>query len=128
MRHARLGRVGELLTAAVRAGQVPGAVAAVGRGPATLGCWAAGWADTTPGTARRMTAGTVFDLASLTKVVATTTAVLALAGQGSLSLDDPVTRYLPAFAARREGPSGASGPSEAPGPLEAFRSSEASGP
>ncbi|HLI42715.1 MAG TPA: serine hydrolase domain-containing protein [Streptosporangiaceae bacterium] len=116
MGHARLGRVGELLTAAVRAGQVPGAVAAAGRGPVTLECWAAGWADTTPGTARRMAAGTVFDLASLTKVVATTTAILALAGRGSLSLDDPVTRYLPAFAARWEGPSGASGPAEAFGP------------
>ena len=51
-----------------------------------------------------MTAGTVFDLASLTKVVATTTATLALAGQRRLGLSDPVTRYLPGFAS--SGPAG----------------------
>jgi CubicO group peptidase (beta-lactamase class C family) len=41
---------------------------------------------------------TVFDLASLTKVMATTTAVLALADTGRLSLADPLGRYVPAFA------------------------------
>jgi CubicO group peptidase (beta-lactamase class C family) len=42
-----------------------------------------------------MRADTVFDLASLTKVVATTTMTLALAGAGRIGLDDPVRRYLP---------------------------------
>ena len=51
-----------------------------------------------------MTAGTLFDLASLTKVVATTSAVLALAGRGRLGLDDPAARYLPGFTALRDGP------------------------
>ena len=51
-----------------------------------------------------MTAGTLFDLASLTKVVATTSAVLALAGRGPLGLDDPAARYLPQFSALRDGP------------------------
>src|SRR5262249_21973143 len=73
-----------------------GVVAAAGRGQTTLGTWAAGLADTTPGAERSMTAETVFDLASLTKVVSTTTVVLALAAAGELRLDDPVTRYLPA--------------------------------
>jgi CubicO group peptidase (beta-lactamase class C family) len=50
-----------------------------------------------------MTDGTVFDIASLTKV-ATTTAVLALVATGTLGLDDPVTDYLPSFAACRPGP------------------------
>jgi CubicO group peptidase (beta-lactamase class C family) len=54
---------------------------------------AAGWADTID--ARPMTSGTVFDIASLTKVVATTTAVLALIGGGRLGLDDAVGDYLP---------------------------------
>lgn len=98
------GTVGVLLDAAVRSGQIPGAVAAAGRGPEVLGRWVTGWADTTPGAERPVTAGTVFDLASLTKVVATTTAVLALAARGALGLDDPVTYYLPGFAACREGP------------------------
>lgn len=43
---------------------------------------------------------TVFDLASCTKVVATTTAALRLVEAGRISLDDPVSRHLPAFAAR----------------------------
>ena len=51
-----------------------------------------------------MTAGTLFDLASLTKVVATTTAVLTLAGRRQLGLDDLAARYLPGFTALRDGP------------------------
>lgn len=42
-------------------------------------------------------AATVYDLASLTKVVATTTAVMLLAEDGRLELDAPVGRYLPEF-------------------------------
>src|SRR5690348_993675 len=49
-----------------------------------------------------MRADTLFDLASLTKVVATATATLALAGQGELGLADPVADYLPGFAACRD--------------------------
>ncbi len=40
---------------------------------------------------------TVFDLASLTKVLATTTLVLEAAADGTLGLDDPVARWLPAW-------------------------------
>ena len=89
---------GKIIAASVAGAHVPGVVAAAGRGPATLATWVAGQADSTPGRSRAMTAGTVFDLASLTKVVATTTATLALAGQRRLGLGDPVTRYLPGFA------------------------------
>ena len=64
-----------------------------------------------------MTAGTVFDLASLTKVVATTTLVLALAGRGTLGLDDPVTDYLPGFTACRRKPQGREGPDGPDGPV-----------
>ncbi|MGH3264455.1 MAG: serine hydrolase domain-containing protein, partial [Trebonia sp.] len=95
---------GELIADAVASGGVPGAVAAIGRGPVTLSTWVAGQADTTPVSARPMTTGTLFDLASLTKVVATTTAVLALAGRGHLGLDDQAARYLPGFTALRDGP------------------------
>ena len=48
--------------------------------------------------------GTIFDLASLTKVVATTTATLALVGQGALALDDAVIGFLPRFEAGPAGP------------------------
>ncbi len=41
---------------------------------------------------------TIYDAASLTKVIATTTAVMQLVERGQLDLDSPVARYLPAFA------------------------------
>ncbi len=44
-----------------------------------------------------MTTDTVFDLASLTKVVATAPSVMLLVQKGLLKLDDPVSKYLPAF-------------------------------
>jgi len=46
---------------------------------------------------------TVFDLASLTKVLATTTAVMLLVEQGVLALDDAVAKWLPHFAERDKG-------------------------
>ena len=45
-----------------------------------------------------MTADTIFDLASLTKVIATAPSVMKLVEAGKLRLDDPVARYLPEFA------------------------------
>ncbi|CAI8692859.1 exported hypothetical protein [Burkholderia sp. IT-111MI5] len=50
--------------------------------------------------AEAMTADTVFDLASLTKPVATAVAVMQLAERGELDLDTPAAHYWPAFAAR----------------------------
>jgi uncharacterized protein YbbC (DUF1343 family) len=44
-----------------------------------------------------MTVDTIFDLASLTKIVATTSAMMRLYEQGRLDLEAPVTRYLPEF-------------------------------
>jgi len=43
---------------------------------------------------------TIFDLASLTKPMATTTAIMMLVEEGSVSLDDPVAKVLPTFAER----------------------------
>jgi CubicO group peptidase (beta-lactamase class C family) len=47
------------------------------------------------------TLDTIFDLASCTKVVATTTAVMKLVEEGKLSLDDPIGKYLKPFEGRR---------------------------
>ena len=44
-----------------------------------------------------MTGDTIFDAASLTKVIATTTCVMKLIEQGKMELDAPVARYLPEF-------------------------------
>ncbi len=49
------------------------------------------------------TEDTIYDAASLTKVIATTTAVMQLVERGKLDLDAPVARYLPAFAQHGKG-------------------------
>jgi CubicO group peptidase (beta-lactamase class C family) len=46
-----------------------------------------------------MTTGCLFDLASLTKVVGTTTSIMLLVDRGLIKVDDPVGKYLPAFNA-----------------------------
>jgi CubicO group peptidase (beta-lactamase class C family) len=89
----------ELIDQAVGAGVVPGAVLAAGvhtAEPVLL--HVAGDAQRDATANRPMTAGTVFDLASLTKVVATLPALLYLVGRGEIGLDRPASRYLPAFA------------------------------
>ena len=45
-----------------------------------------------------MTEDTMFDLASLTKVVATTPSVMMLVEQGRIRLTDPVASFIPEFA------------------------------
>jgi CubicO group peptidase (beta-lactamase class C family) len=47
-----------------------------------------------------MTRETIFDLASLTKPLATTTATLLLVNEGAIGLDDPVSKVLPVFSER----------------------------
>ena len=56
--------------------------------------WAVGLASHTP-SRRRATATTVYDLASLTKVVVTTPLILQAVASGRLRLDDPLTVHLP---------------------------------
>ncbi len=50
-----------------------------------------------------MTENTVFDMASMTKVLATSTAAMELYQQGRFRLNDPVAKYLPEFAANGKG-------------------------
>jgi CubicO group peptidase (beta-lactamase class C family) len=93
----------ELIDHAVATGLVPGAVLAAGvrtADPALL--HVAGHAQRDAVATRPMTADTVFDLASLTKVVATLPIVLRLAGRGEIDLDQPVDRYLPRFGAGKD--------------------------
>jgi uncharacterized protein YbbC (DUF1343 family)/CubicO group peptidase (beta-lactamase class C family) len=78
---------------AIAAGHLPGAVVLVGQGDRILYRKALGLRAVTPRD-EPMTVDTIFDLASLTKVLATTPAILALADDGRLDLDAPVTRYL----------------------------------
>ncbi len=73
----------------------PGAVVAVGRHDTVLYLHAVGHLDYEHG--RRVTARTVYDLASLTKVVGLTTAMMQLVEEGKVGLDTPAVRYVPAF-------------------------------
>ncbi len=74
----------------------PGAVVIVGHGGSIVYRKAFGMRSLEP-TQERMTVDTVFDLASLSKVVATTPALMELYDQGRFRLNDPVSRYLPEF-------------------------------
>jgi CubicO group peptidase (beta-lactamase class C family) len=49
-----------------------------------------------------MTRETIFDLASLTKPLATTTSIMLLVDEGAVALDDPVAKYLPSFSERNK--------------------------
>jgi uncharacterized protein YbbC (DUF1343 family)/CubicO group peptidase (beta-lactamase class C family) len=89
-------RIDSLVTEAIAAKSTPGAVVAVGQGDRTLYEKAYGLRATVPAD-EPMTLDTVFDLASLTKVVATTTAVMTLIEDGRLRLNDPVAAHIPGF-------------------------------
>lgn len=86
--------------AQIQAERMPGAVVIVGDARSVLYRQAFGTRGP-PG--ERMTEDTIFDLASLTKAVATTTAVLQLAERHQLTLDQPAARYWPAFAEQGKG-------------------------
>jgi uncharacterized protein YbbC (DUF1343 family)/CubicO group peptidase (beta-lactamase class C family) len=77
--------------------QIPGAVLLVGHNGQVVYRKAFGDRALEP---RRepMTLDTIFDVASLTKVVATTTAVMQLVEEGKVRVNDPVAKYIPEFA------------------------------
>jgi len=92
-----LGQVDSIINQAIVDGNIPGAVLVVGHNGKVVYRKAYGSRSLEP---RRvpMTVDTIFDLASLTKVIATTTAVMQLVEQGKVRLNDPVAKYLPEFA------------------------------
>ncbi len=81
---------------AVATGLIPGAVLAVGHRGEVIYKKAYGLRSLVP-SREPMTVDTIFDAASLTKVIATTPCAMKLFEQGKLRLDDPVTKYLPTF-------------------------------
>src|SRR3989442_4009032 len=95
---AQLAPVRRLVEQALAAGIFPGAVVHVRREHRIEWQRAFGWAAVTP-RRRAMRPDAVFDLASLTKPIATATAVLQLWEQKALDLDRPVSDYLPVFGA-----------------------------
>ncbi|WP_196437730.1 exo-beta-N-acetylmuramidase NamZ domain-containing protein [Methylomonas sp. LL1] len=93
----RFARLTEAVQQEIAAGHLAGAVILVGQGNEIVYRKAFGHKVLPPPHAEAMTLDTIFDLASLTKVVATTTAILQLAERGSLALDNPVASYWPEF-------------------------------
>jgi len=86
----------------IAAGHVPGAVILVGHRGRVVYRKAFGLRSVTP-SAQPMRVDTIFDLASLTKVVATATAIMRLVDNGQIILDKPAAAYWPAFAANGKG-------------------------
>ncbi len=87
---------------AIRHDEIPGAVLIVGHQGQIVHRKAYGSRALVP-RKEPMTLDTIFDAASLTKVVATTPALLKLFEQGRVRLNDPVTRYLPQFQGGKSG-------------------------
>lgn len=98
MDSAKLAEIDAAVAEGIRTGQMPGCVVAVGRRGKIAFLRAYGDRQIEPQRVA-MTADTVFDLASLTKPIATATSVLLLVEQGKLTLDDPVAKHLPEFGA-----------------------------
>jgi serine-type D-Ala-D-Ala carboxypeptidase len=92
----RLAKIDHVVERGISAGGYPGAAVVVGRKGAAVvekGFGRLVWGGDTRVSPDR----TIYDLASLTKVVATTTAIMILYDEGKIRLDDPVVRYLPSF-------------------------------
>ena len=85
-----------MIEAAIARKELPGAVVAVGTEAGVAWQASIGRRAIQP-SPEPMTADTIFDAASLTKVVATTTAIMMLVEQGKLRLTDRVALHLPGF-------------------------------
>ena len=92
----RMSQADALIEAAIARGDIPGAVLLVGHRGETVYRKAYGHRVIEPAKAV-MTPDTIFDLASLTKVVSTATSIMILADRGKIALTDPVAKYLPEF-------------------------------
>lgn len=95
----RLAAVDRVIQDAIRAGQIPGAVVLVGHNGEIIHRRAFGAKTFGPRAAQAMTLDTVFDMASLTKSMATAPSVMRLVEQGQIRLNDPISRYIPECAA-----------------------------
>ena len=96
LRDDQLAPIAALVEKAINDGKTPGAVVLIGNDDHVVYRRAFGFRSLKPEKSL-MTADTLFDVASLTKVVATTTAIMQLVENGRIDLGDPVVKYWPAF-------------------------------
>lgn len=94
MSATQLARIDEAVADAISKHEMPGAVVLVARRGRVVWRKAYGSRAVLP-EREAMTTDTIFDMASLTKVVATATSVMMLVERGQVRLSDPVTLYLP---------------------------------
>lgn len=88
--------VDPIVREAIESGQVPGAVVLVWHNGQVVYRKAFGYRALEP-RKEVMTTDTIFDIASLTKVVATTSAVMCLVEEGKIRVNDTVAKYIPEF-------------------------------
>ncbi len=93
---ARLAAIDGVVAEALAQRKLPGCVVAIGRGDGLRFMRAYGDRSLVPAR-EAMTVDTLFDLASLTKPIATATCLELLADEGKLALDDPLSKLLPEF-------------------------------
>jgi CubicO group peptidase (beta-lactamase class C family) len=93
-----LARVDAAVAAALKRNDCPGAVVLIVHGDAVVFRKAYGSRAIRPDVVP-MTAGTIFDMASLTKPIATGTSIMHLVESGKLKPGDPVSKHWPAFGA-----------------------------
>lgn len=93
----RLALVSQRLRLEAECGRIPGAVVAIGIGPDVHFYEHCGFAENLHDVCRPMTSDTLFDLASLTKVIATLPCVLSLIDDGHIRLRDALQYFLPGF-------------------------------
>ena len=92
---ARLSRLSEILKAEIARGTIPGAVIMIGRHGKVAFCEALGVQD--PSTGAPMRVDSVFRIFSMTKPI-TSVAAMMLIENGALRLDEPLSKFIPAFA------------------------------
>jgi CubicO group peptidase (beta-lactamase class C family) len=98
MSSARLAKIDHVVERGISAGGYPGAAVVVGRRGATVWEKSFGKLSWEKGSTPVVADETIWDLASLTKVIGTTTAVMVLYDEGKVGLDDPVSKYIPEFS------------------------------
>jgi len=94
---SRLSVADSIIQETIDKHEIPGAVLLVGHDGQVVYRKAYGMRSLEPARSP-MTVATIFDMASLTKVVATTTAVMQLVEEGKVRLNDSVAKYIPEFA------------------------------
>jgi CubicO group peptidase (beta-lactamase class C family) len=102
LKEEHLAPIAAIVEQAISDGKAPGAVVLIGNWERVIYRRAFGYRSLEP-EKLLMTTDTIFDLASLTKVVATTTAIMQLVEKGKLRLDNPAARYWPAFKKNGKG-------------------------